>query len=126
MMMTMNTVTLVGRLGQDPEIRYFETGSVKARFSIAVDRPGSKENRTTDWFNVEAWGKQAEFAGEWIKKGQMVSVSGSLEVSQWADNTGNVREQPIIRVSEIRFVGSKRENEQGAGGYASAGAAVPF
>ena len=126
MMMTMNTVTLVGRLGQDPEIRYFETGNVKARFSIAVDRPGSKENRTTDWFNVEAWGKQAEFAGEWIKKGQMVSVSGSLEVSQWNDNTGNVREQPIIRVTEIRFVGSKRENEQGAGGYAPAGAAVPF
>jgi hypothetical protein len=53
--MMLNSLILVGRLGQDPELKYFDSGSVKATFSVAVDRP-SKE-KTTDWFNVEVWGK---------------------------------------------------------------------
>jgi single-strand DNA-binding protein len=124
-----NTVTLVGRLGQDPEIRYFDAGSVKARFSLAVDRPGPKENKTTDWFNIEVWGKTAEFAGEYLKKGMLISVQGSIEVDTWQDQTGNTRENPIVRASDIRFVGSKRDNEGFRGGGQNAyqnDAVVPF
>ena len=106
----MNSVTIVGRLGQDPEIKYFESGSVKARFSVAVDRNFSKENRITDWFTIEVWGRQAEFVAEWVKKGSLVAVSGSLEMNRWTDREGNLREFPTVRATDIRFVGSKRES----------------
>src|SRR5687768_3992280 len=97
-----NSVVIVGRLGQDPEIKYFESGSVKARFSIAVDRTFSRENRVTDWFTVEVWGRQAEFAGEWLKKGSLVSVTGQLEVNRYTDQAGNPKEWPFIRANDVR------------------------
>ncbi len=106
----MNTVVLVGRLGQDPEIKYFDSGSVKAKFSIAVDRNFSKENKETDWFNIEVWGRQAEFVSEWVKKGSLVSVTGQVEVQKWTDQAGNPKEWPSIRATDVRFVGSKRDN----------------
>jgi single-strand DNA-binding protein len=114
-----NTVILLGRLGQDPELRYFESGSCKARFSLAVDRPVSKgAERVTDWFTIEAWGKLAEFCGEWVKKGTMVSVEGALEISQWTDNTGNVREMAIINAAKVNFAGSKKDNQTTMAGSA--------
>jgi single-strand DNA-binding protein len=106
----MNTVVLLGRLGQDPEIKYFDSGSVKAKFSIAVDRNFSKENKITDWFNIEVWGRQAEFVGEWVKKGSLVTVTGQIEVSRYTDQAGNPKEFPIVRASDVRFAGSKKDN----------------
>ena len=71
----MNTAVLVGRVGRDAEIKYFESGKVKANFSVAVNRWDSKtKSEVTDWFNVDVWDKQAEFAGEYIKKGRQVVV----------------------------------------------------
>ena len=116
----MNTVTIVGRLGQDPEIKYFDSGSVKARFSVAVNRTFSKENPVTDWFNIEVWGRQAEFVGEWVKKGSLVSVQGSIDLSRWTDQAGNEREFPLVKANDIRFVGSKRDSAQGQQQYAGA------
>jgi single-strand DNA-binding protein len=122
-----NNATLLGRLGQDPEVRYFDSGSVKARFSLAVDRPGKGEAKQTDWFNIEAWGKLAEFSGEWLKKGTLVSVQGSIEINNWQDQTGNTRETPLIRASEIRFAGSKRDSQAGQGNSSyNNDAVVPF
>lgn len=112
----MNSVTLVGRLGQDPEIKYFESGSVKAKFSVAVDRNFSKENRITDWFNIEVWGRTAEFVGEWVKKGALVSVTGQMDVNAYTDQAGNNREWLYVKAADVRFVGSKRDSQQG-GGY---------
>ncbi|MEB3287085.1 MAG: single-stranded DNA-binding protein [Vampirovibrionales bacterium] len=109
----MNSVILLGRLGQDPEIKYFDSGSVKAKFSLAVDRPtANKENRVTDWFNIEVWGKQAEFVGEWVKKGTLVTVVGQMEINRYNDQAGNSKEWLLIRASEVRFAGSKRDNQQ--------------
>jgi single-strand DNA-binding protein len=116
-----NVVVLIGRLGQDPELKYFDSGSVKARFSIAVDRNLSKENRQTDWFNIEAWGRLAEFSGEWLKKGQLVSVTASIEVQSWQDKTGNLRETCILKASDIRMEGSRRDNQQAGGQTAPGG-----
>ncbi|MBK8189585.1 MAG: single-stranded DNA-binding protein [Vampirovibrionales bacterium] len=109
---SVNSVTIIGRVGQDPELKYFESGSVKARFSLAVDRNFSKENRITDWFNIEVWGKQAEFVGEWVKKGAMMAVTGAIEMNRWTDQAGNQREYALVRGSDVRFVGGKRENAQ--------------
>jgi len=105
-----NSVVLLGRLGQDPEIKYFESGSVKVKFSIAVDRNFSKENKQTDWFSIEAWGRTAEFVGEWVKKGTLVIVTGTMEVNRYTDQAGNPKEWPYIKASDVRFAGSKRDN----------------
>lgn len=104
-----NSIVIVGRLGQDPEIKYFESGSVKAKFSVAVDR-GFKENKTTDWFSVEVWGRTAEFVGEWVKKGSLVSVTGTLETNRYNDQAGNLKEWPYIKAADVSFVGSKRDS----------------
>ena len=108
----MNTATIIGRDGQDAEIRYFESGKVKTTFSLAVGRwdPKTKEE-TTDWFNIEVWDKQAEFAGEYVKKGRQVVVDGRISVSKWTDQTGEQKERFIVIANNIRLLGSKRDTE---------------
>ena len=69
----MNTAVLVGRVGRDAEIKYFESGKVKANFSIAVNRWDPKtKSEVADWFNIDVWDKLAEFAGEYVKKGEIL------------------------------------------------------
>ena len=68
----MNSTVVVGRAGQDAEIKYFESGKIRTTFSLAVNRWDSKtKSEVTDWFNIDVWDKQAEFAGEDIKKGRV-------------------------------------------------------
>ena len=108
----MNTATVIGRLGQDAEIRYFESGKVKTTFSLAVNRWDSKtKEEVTDWFNIEVWDKQAEFAGEYIKKGRQVVVDGRISISKWTDNTGEEKERFLIIANNVRLLGSKRDAE---------------
>jgi len=114
----LNQVTIVGRAGKDPELKYFESGTVKASFSLAVDRPTSKENRETDWFNIEVWARPAEIVGEYLKKGREAAVSGRLSVRKYNDEAGNEREYLSVTASEVRFVGGRRDSES-AGGYAT-------
>ena len=108
----MNTVTVIGRAGQDAEIRYFESGKVKTTFSLAVNRWDSKsKENVTDWFNIEVWDKQAEFAGEFIKKGREVAVDGRISISKWTDQTGDERERFLVVANDIRLLGSRRDAE---------------
>ena len=116
-----NHVVLVGRAGKDPEIKYFDSGSVKASFSIAVDRPGSKENRVTDWFNIDAWGRLAEIMGEYLKKGGQVVVSGRLSERRYKDTAGNDKSWLSVVANDIKFVGSARRDNEGGGGYNGGG-----
>ena len=108
----MNTATVIGRAGQDAEIRYFESGKVKTTFSLAVNRWDSKsKENVTDWFNVEVWDKQAEFAGEYIKKGREVAVDGRISISKWTDQTGEEKERFLVVANDIRLLGSRRDVE---------------
>lgn len=109
----MNTVVLVGRVGRNAEIKYFESGKCRANFSIAVNRWDSKtKSEVADWFNVDVWDKQAEFAGEYVKKGILVAVDGRINQSKWADKaTGEDRESFSIVANNIRLLGSKRDAE---------------
>lgn len=108
----MNTVTVIGRAGQDAEIRYFESGKVKTTFSLAVNRWDSKtKENVTDWFNIEVWDKQAEFAGEFIKKGREVAVDGRISISKWTDQTGEEKERFLVIANDIRLLGSRRDAE---------------
>ena len=108
----MNTATVIGRLGQDAEIRYFESGKVKTTFSLAVNRWDSKtKEEVTDWFNIEVWDKQAEFAGEYFKKGRQVVVDGRISISKWTDQTGEEKERFLVIANDVRLLGSKRAAE---------------
>ena len=110
----MNTATIIGRAGQDAEIKYFESGKVKTTFSLAVNRWDSKtKTEVPDWFNIEVWDKQAEFAGEYVKKGRLVAVDGRVSISKWTDQAGDERERFMVVANQIRLLGSKRDAEEG-------------
>lgn len=108
----LNSVVLVGRAGQDPEIKYFDSGKVKTTFNIAVDRPVKRTEGvdSTDWFRVELWGKQAEVAHNYVRKGSLVGVTGRLEFSRWTDPQGQKHEMPIISAGNLRLLGGRTDN----------------
>lgn len=109
--MSLNIVTLVGRVGGDPNVKYFESGRVVCNLTLAVNRPTSK-NDQPDWFNLEIWGKTAEIAADYVRKGSLIGVKGSLKFEYWEDrNTGASRSKPVIRVDKLDLLGSKRDND---------------
>ena len=108
--MGINSVTLVGRAGRDPEVRYFESGSVVANLTLAVSR--RSRNEEPDWFNLEIWGKQAQVAADYVKKGALLGITGSYKVDRWTDRTtGEGRSKPVIRVDRLDLLGSKRNDD---------------
>ncbi len=112
----MNTVVVVGRVGRDASENFkaFDSGKMKASFSVAVNRWDSKtKSEVTDWFNVDVWDKQAEFAAEYVKKGRLVAVDGAIANNKWIDKTtNNERESFYIRANTIRLLGSKKDVEE--------------
>ena len=108
--MAINTVTLVGRAGRDPEVRYFESGTVVANLTMAVNRRNRDDE--PDWFNLEIWGKQAQVAADYVKKGSLIGITGSFKLDSWKDrNTGENRNKPVVRVDRLELLGSKRDSE---------------
>tara|TARA_B100001250_G_scaffold327694_1_gene291982 strand:+ start:634 stop:1023 length:390 start_codon:yes stop_codon:yes gene_type:complete len=108
--MGINSVTLVGRAGRDPEVRYFESGTVVANLTMAVNRRSRDDE--PDWFNLEIWGKQAQVAADYVKKGSLIGITGSFKLDTWKDrNTGEDRNKPVIRVDRLELLGSKRDSE---------------
>tara|TARA_B100000700_G_scaffold31_1_gene62 strand:- start:942 stop:1316 length:375 start_codon:yes stop_codon:yes gene_type:complete len=108
--MALNSVTLVGRAGRDPEVRYFESGTVVANLTMAVNRRSRDDE--PDWFNLEIWGKQAQVAADYVKKGSLIGITGSFKLDSWKDrNTGEDRNKPVVRVDRLELLGSKRDSE---------------
>lgn len=113
--MSLNVVTLVGRVGGEPEVKYFESGSVKCRMTLAVRRQ-SRNSDEPDWFSLEVWGKTAEIAGNYVHKGSLIGVKGSLKFDTWSDSkTGANRSTPIVLVDKMDLLGSKRDAEASMG-----------
>jgi single-strand DNA-binding protein len=107
--MSVNKVILVGNLGKDPEVRYTQTGSAVANFSIATseqwnDRDGKKQERT-EWHNIVVWGKQAEHCGQYLSKGRQVYIEGSIRTRSYDDKSGNKRYITEIVAQRIQFLG---------------------
>lgn len=112
----MNHVSLVGNLGQDPEMKYFDSGSKVTKFSLAIRGYSKKEEKeTTDWVSCEAWGKTAELIGEYCKKGHKLAIEGSLKTQKWEDDKGNKRSRTFVLVSRVEFLTSKKQSEQTEG-----------
>ena len=109
--MSLNVVTLVGRVGGDPEMRFFDSGSVKCRLTLAVRRETSNSDQP-DWFTLELWGKTAEVSGNYVRKGKQIAVKGSLKFDTWSDrNTGANRSIPIVQVDRLELLGSKQDTD---------------
>ena len=108
--MEINTINLVGRAGREPDVRYFESGSTVANFTLAVNRISREDE--PDWFNLEIWGKQAQIAADYVKKGSLVGITGSLKIDSWKDkNTGEDRFKPVIRVDRLNLLSSRKETD---------------
>jgi len=100
----MNSVTLVGRLTADPELRFTNTGTAVCEFSIAVDRVGSEE---TDFFDVVAWAKTAEAVSAYVAKGHQVGISGSLRQHRWETPEGDKRNRVKVNANGVDFLTPK-------------------
>src|SRR5690625_2498879 len=109
----MNTVSLIGRLGKDPDLRYTQSGKAVANFSLAVTRPFNREE--TDWFDVTCWNKTAELAAQHLAKGRQAGVTGRLQQDRW-EQDGQQRTKIIVVADNITFVGSKDDSGGGSGG----------
>ncbi len=108
-----NTVILVGRVGQAPSIKYYESGKVQTAFSLAVNRPKRSQDLEdiTDWFRVELWGRFAEIANEYIRRGTLLGVEGKLEFKKWKDVNGVEKESFIILASNFRLLSNRNDIE---------------
>ena len=114
--MSINTITLVGRAGRDPETRFFESGSVVANLSLAVNRPSASREEEPDWFNLEIWGKQAQVAADYVRKGSLIGVVGRMTSEQWTDRgTGERRSKPVVKVERLALLGSRADNAAAQG-----------
>lgn len=114
-----NLVTIVGRLGSDPDVKYFESGSVVAKGSIAVS---VTKDGPPDWFYYEAWGKDAQRMADYCRKGTQLAMAGGLTSESWVDKaTGETRTKFVLKVANFAFCGSKKDNEaqQQNNGYAA-------
>ena len=120
--MSVNKVILVGRLGRDPETRFTGGGQAVGNFSLATDETYKDKNgerqKRTEWHRITVWGKQAEIAQQYLKKGSLVFVEGRIQSREWQDKEGQKRVSYDIVASNFRMLGGKGD---GSGGGASRG-----
>jgi len=107
---TVNKVILIGRLGQDPEVRYAPSGAAVANFSIATNRgwknkDGENQEETT-WHRIVAWSRLAEFVKEYVKKGNRIYVEGRLQNRSWEDQNGQKRYMTEVVAANIQLLES--------------------
>lgn len=111
-----NKVILLGSLGADPEMRFTQSGSAVANMRLATneewkDKEGQKQERT-EWHSIAIFGKLAEIAGQYLRKGAQVYVEGSLRTRKWQDKDGADRYTTEIVANEMRMLGGKQQGEQ--------------
>ena len=134
--MSVNKVILVGRLGRDPETRYTGGGQAVANFSVATDetykdRNGERQKRT-EWHKIVVWGKQAEIAQQYLKKGSLVFIEGRIQSREWQDKEGQKRTSFEIVANNFRMLGGRSDGAAaagagvGGGGGASRGTGEDF
>jgi len=111
-----NKVTLIGRLGKDVDAKHLDGGKTVARLSLATtfsfkNQKGDWTNGT-DWHNLVIWGKQAETAEKYLKKGSEIAIEGRLTTNSWEDKDGNKRYSTEVIVNEFLMLGSKKETAE--------------
>ena len=122
---SINKVILIGRLGKDPELKYTAGGTPFCRFSMATDdvwndKSSGERQEKTEWHNVVAWDRLAEICNQYLTKGRLVYIEGSLQTREWDDQEGNKRRITEVRARDMVMLGGNQEN---AGGQRRAAAA---
>lgn len=129
-----NSVVLVGRLGNDPEMTYLDSGTAIAKFRLAVNRPprrsdeeggGSRQEEETDWLNIVTFGRQAETCHQYLKKGALVGVEGRVQSRTWETQEGAKRYAVDINARRVQFLESRRDREAREAAEAAASESAP-
>ena len=119
---SVNKVILVGRLGKDPEVKSTPSGATVAKFSMATDerytdKSGEKQERT-EWHNIVAWSKLAEICGQYLRKGKLVYIEGSLRTDSWEDKeSGQKRYRTEIVAQHMQMLDKRSDSDGSAGSY---------
>ena len=118
-MASVNKCIFIGNLGRDPEIRYGASGDAIANFSIACtetykDKQGQKQEKT-EWVRIVMYGRQAEIAGEYLKKGSSVYLEGRLQTRKWQNKEGQDQYTTEIVADRMQMLGGKGERKDDSG-----------
>ena len=120
----MNSVVLIGRLARDPELRFVPgSGMAVANFTMAIDKGLTREKKqefeaqgkpTADFVRIVVWGKQAENCSQYLAKGKLVAIQGSIQTSTYKDSHGEIRYQTEVLANKVQFLewGEKAEKKQ--------------
>ncbi|MCP4637072.1 MAG: single-stranded DNA-binding protein [Methyloversatilis sp.] len=127
-MASVNKVIIVGNLGRDPETRYAPNGDAICNITVATtdswkDKQTGERKEQTEWHRVSFYGRLAEIAGQYLRKGSPVYVEGSLRTRKWQDKEGQDRYTTEIRAEQMQMLGSRQGagGEGGGGGYGGGG-----
>jgi len=119
--LSINNATILGHLGGDPDVRYFESGSCTARLTVYVNEKFNKngeQQEVTHRIPVEVWGKSAEYATNYLKQGSFVAVTGSLSENRWTDQaTGDNRSRLVLKAQRIENLTPKKADDQADDNY---------
>ena len=116
-MASVNKVVLIGNIGKDPEVRYAPSGDAICNVTLATseswkDKQSGEKREATEWHRVIFFGKLAEIAGQYLKKGSSIYVEGSLRTRKWQDKDGVERYTTEIRGDEMKMLGGKGDGQQ--------------
>lgn len=119
-MSNLNKVQIIGRNGRDPEIRYLPDGKAVASLAVAVsekwkDKQGNPQE-STEWFNVSLFGRLAEIAGEYVRKGDLIYLEGKQKTDKWTDQQGVEKYTTKMIANQMQMLGGKRDDNQSQGG----------
>ena len=122
-MASYNRVILMGNLTRDPEMKYIPSGTAVTNFGLAMnerytDRQTGEQRENTCFVDVEAWGRQAEIANEYLSKGRPVFIEGALKFDSWEAEDGSRRSRLSVRAFRIQFIGGRSDGDEMGGGYA--------
>ena len=110
----LNTITIMGRMVRDPEIRKTGNGTSVLNFTLAVDRDYTDDNgdQETDFIDCVAWAHTADFVGKHFSKGDLMAVNGRLQIRNWEDDEGNRRRAAEIKVDNVYFGGGRSDKSE--------------
>ena len=115
-MASVNKVILVGNLGADPESRFAPSGDAVCNIRVATtetwkDKSTGERREATEWHRVSFYGKLAEIAGQYLKKGSQVYIEGSLRTRKWQDKDGKDQYTTEVRANEMKMLGSRQDGD---------------
>lgn len=118
-MASVNKVIIVGNLGRDPEMRYMPSGEAVANVSVATtdkwkDKQSGEQKEATEWHNISFFGKLAEIAGQYLKKGSQVYIEGKLQTRKYTDKDGVEKYATSIKAETMQMLGGRQDAQQGA------------